>query len=516
MIKLNLPARKVVRKFSPTVWIERNSTITLAEFDGPGCIQRIWMVPNRGKSLNRNCILRIYFDGCPTPYVEAPLGDFFGVMHGELWYPINTEYISVTSQNSYCCYFPMPFASGARLEVETGPEDFVLIFQVDWNSYPEEELEEEFRFCCRWRREYPTERYGDDYLLLDADGPGRLLGFFYGVILSDDEDRWSHGGAENIYIDGQGKYPTYLRGIGGEDTFVTSFGGAMHTPETHLYAGMPYYVHEDTGEARPAQRLTGYRFFEHDIIEFEESMQFRFGCMRNDICSTAYWYQKQPVRPFFEMPEFPYIMQAPFNVFNQRQELSMPRGTHDLPIPGSGSWFLCGPFGNQDDCGMKQTLDAENDDDYGADYDGLHEEKSPWLTEGSRRLKRDRAQWIRREAQHGFIDFNHVFRPSARGAGIHHTGVAVARGFLELPEDMELTIHLGWDEKLQLQIDDGPVELLADHSYFQGECFKRMLPKGKRRIQLKQSNSSGTNNGGWAFSFHATMPDGKTILPSAD
>ena len=40
----------------------------------------------------------------------------------------------------------------------------------------------------------PTQRYGRDFLMLDASVPGRLLGFVYGVRLLDDADRWSHGG----------------------------------------------------------------------------------------------------------------------------------------------------------------------------------------------------------------------------------------------------------------------------------------------------------------------------------
>jgi len=117
--------------------------------------------------------------------------------------------------------------------------------QIDWHRYPDQALEEPMRFSAQWRRELPTKRYDEDYLMLDADGPGRLLGFFYGVRLMDDQDRWSHGGGDNIYIDGEGEHLAYLRGIGGEDTFGTGYGGALHTPpETNLYQGMPYYVHE--------------------------------------------------------------------------------------------------------------------------------------------------------------------------------------------------------------------------------------------------------------------------------
>jgi len=162
-------------------------------------------------------------------------------------------------------------------------------------------LKEEVRFHAQWRREYPTQAFREEYLVMDALGRGRLLGFVYGVRLYDDADRWSHGGAENIYIDGEAEQ-VFLRGSGGEDTFGTSYGGALHAPETHLYVGIPYYYHEDVGQARPAQRLGAYRFFEEDEIRFKRSIHFRFGCVANDISSTAYWYQTEPTGGFSGCP----------------------------------------------------------------------------------------------------------------------------------------------------------------------------------------------------------------------
>ena len=143
--------------------------------------------------------------------------------------------------------------------------------------------------------------------MLDAVGRGRLLGFVFGARLYDDVDRWSHGGAETIYIDGEaygdgGTEPAHIRGSGREDTFGTSYGGALRRPETHLYQGIPYHVHEDVSQARPAQRLAGYRWYEPDAITFERSLHFRFGCMTNDLCSTVYWYQDPPHRPFVRLP----------------------------------------------------------------------------------------------------------------------------------------------------------------------------------------------------------------------
>ena len=49
------------------------------------------------------------------------------------------------------------------------------------------------RFCARWRREMPTVRYGEDFLMLDADGPRQLLGFVYGVACSM---TWTAGATE--------------------------------------------------------------------------------------------------------------------------------------------------------------------------------------------------------------------------------------------------------------------------------------------------------------------------------
>ena len=47
-------------KISPSVKIEKKSTFTLAEINGPGAIQHIWMTPT---GTWRFSILRIYWDG---------------------------------------------------------------------------------------------------------------------------------------------------------------------------------------------------------------------------------------------------------------------------------------------------------------------------------------------------------------------------------------------------------------------------------------------------------------------
>ncbi len=506
-MQLNLPDHPIPDRVSLTTRLPAHETLTCAELDGPGCIRHIWMAWGMQEPMNRQAVIRLFFDGATTPHVEAPVGDFFGVMHGKAWYPINTPWLSVKARSGYNSHFAMPFARNARIEIEAGTVDQTVFIMVNWHRYPGAELLETRRFCARWRREYPTQRYGEMFQMVDADGPGQLLGFVYGVRLDDSTDRWSHGGADNIYIDGEGDHPVFLRGIGGEDTFGTSYGGALHPPETHLYSAMPYYVHEDTGEARPAQRVVGYRFFDPDPIPFRHSLHMRFGCMENDICATTYWYQEGPVRPFVRMPDWDAMAYMKFNLWAPAGTL--PRGSCDLPLPDCGDWHLCGPFGLSGDA-MQETLPPEAAFEQDTVYDGRHEDGSPWQSEGSRALGRHQARWVRRAAIHGFIDFNHVFQPHTRGVGVTHPGIAVARAVLDAPADTAATLLLSWDDELVLHVNGARHEL-GRHAAFRSRAVDVPLRAGANTVVIKLSNTRGFNHGGWAFAFRATGPDGKRL-----
>lgn len=103
---LRLPSRPVPDRFSRTLQpLEPGKPVTCATLDGPGCIQHLFVVVN-AKTVplaERQVVMRIYFDGATVPHVEAPLGDFFGVMHGAGWYPINTPLISVKERSGFNC-----------------------------------------------------------------------------------------------------------------------------------------------------------------------------------------------------------------------------------------------------------------------------------------------------------------------------------------------------------------------------------------------------------------------------
>ena len=64
-------------KLSPTVTIRAGETVTLVDTDGPGMIQSIWFTGYVGHSF----VIRMYWDNCEYPSVEAPISAFFGTAY---------------------------------------------------------------------------------------------------------------------------------------------------------------------------------------------------------------------------------------------------------------------------------------------------------------------------------------------------------------------------------------------------------------------------------------------------
>ena len=205
------------------------------------------------------------------------------------------------------------------------------------------------------------------------------------------------------------------------------------------------------------------------------------------------------------MPDWPQLLPG----------VELPRATHDLALPQSGQWWLCGPFANHDGQAMAATLPPETAFDPGAAYDGLHTAESAWLTDGSRQHGRDRARWTRRAAHHGFIDFNHLFRPWGRGVGKTDTGAALARCILHAPTATAATLHLAWDDHLTLRLNDD-LHDLGHHYAFRSHSLPVQLRAGPNTVVLKLSNDSGSNHGGWAFAFRAQTADGTALTPQAE
>jgi hypothetical protein len=98
-------------KINPFVRIKPGEIFTLAEINGPGAIQHIWMTPT-GKW--RFSILRIYWDDEIEPSVECPVGDFFGMGWNE-YSPLVSAPICVNPGSAFNSYWTMPFRKKCRI-----------------------------------------------------------------------------------------------------------------------------------------------------------------------------------------------------------------------------------------------------------------------------------------------------------------------------------------------------------------------------------------------------------------
>ncbi len=305
--------------------LQPGETRTLASIDGPGAIRHIWMtLASREEAYPRRSVLRMRWDGAPTPCVEVPVGDFFGIGHGiikEFWsLPLT---MSPQDGRGFNCFFSMPFAEGASIELTNeGERRLVLFFYIDYEEYDSAPKDFGY-FHAQWRRENPTEGWGDDarrfaddaeartevwatpnpvgegnYLILEAQGRGHYVGCNLNIdCFARSKNDWYGEGDDMIFIDGD-TTPT-LHGTGTEDYFNTAWSPRKEfwTP----YHGLP--LTSGTEEWPYKGKHSMYRFHIEDMVHFRESIRVTIehghaNNLSNDYSSTAYWYQTEPHAAF--------------------------------------------------------------------------------------------------------------------------------------------------------------------------------------------------------------------------
>lgn len=315
------------RKGSPCIrGLKPGNVTTLAEMEGPGIIQHIWVtVTDRTEKdyyVLRDLVLRMYWDGETEPSVEAPLGDFFccGFARG---CEVNSLPIVVNPKRAMNCYFQMPFRKKAKITIENQhvAEVPAFFYQVDYCLY--DELPEDMTyFHAQWRRERLTEKQ-IDYTIIDGiKGKGHYVGTY--IALTALERYWWGEGEMKFYLDGDEEYPT-ICGTGTEDYFggAWSFGGIdangrmIEKNYCTPFMGFPYYSHHDTevfnayhNDDTPAQRGF-YRWHIMDPILFDKDLRVTIQQIgtchkgnferQDDVASVAYWYQSEPHNPFPEL-----------------------------------------------------------------------------------------------------------------------------------------------------------------------------------------------------------------------
>jgi hypothetical protein len=297
-------------KVSPSVIIKAHTTFTVAEIDGSGAIQHIWMTPT---GVWRNSILRFYWDGETTPSVEAPVGDFFCMGWGK-YSPLNSLAVCVNPGSAFNCYWPMPFRKKCKITMENIDEhDMVLYYQVDYvlAKVPSDAA----YFHAQFRRSNPLP-YKTDHVLVDnIKGRGQYVGTYIA---------WGGEGEIKFFIDGDTKYPT-INGTGTEDYFCGSYdfdtkaknaAGVEQVNYTEFctpYSGLCQVIKGD-GHYDVSQRFGLYRWHIADPIRFEKDLKVtiqalgwrsegRYLPLQDDIASTVFWYQSEPHNPIPPLPD---------------------------------------------------------------------------------------------------------------------------------------------------------------------------------------------------------------------
>lgn len=303
-------------KVSPSVIIKPHTTFTIAEIDGSGSIQHIWMTPTGNW---RNTILRLYWDGETNASVEVPVGDFFCMGWG-VYAPLQSLAVCVNPGSAFNCYWPMPFRKKCRITMENiDDEEMYLYYQVDYvlTDVPADAG----YFHASFRRSNPLP-YKTDFVLVDGiKGKGQYVGTYLAIGVHN--NGWWGEGEIKFFMDGDTEFPT-INGTGTEDYFCGSYDFDTHTKNAagveevgytefcSPYAGMHQVIRGD-GHYKVSQRFGLYRWHISDPVRFENGLKVtlqdlgwraggRYLPQQDDMAATVFWYQSEPHTPFPALP----------------------------------------------------------------------------------------------------------------------------------------------------------------------------------------------------------------------
>lgn len=291
-------------KVNPYIIVNSKQIITIAEMEGPGAIQQIWMTPTGNW---RFSILRIYWDDEKEPSVECPVGDFFASAYNQ-YAQLSSLAVCVNPGSAFNCYWVMPFRKKCRITLENLDDNVMrLYYQI---NYTLTEIDEDAGyFHAQFRRSDPTK--DAVHTLLDGvKGKGQYVGTYMAWRVHD--NGWWGEGEIKFYIDADKDYPT-ICGTGTEDYFCGSYNfenkvTKQYQEFTTPYAGMHQVIRPD-GLYNAVTAFGLYRWHITDPVRFDKDMKVtiqdlgwrsggRYDLQQSDISSTSFWYQTEPHASF--------------------------------------------------------------------------------------------------------------------------------------------------------------------------------------------------------------------------
>jgi D-arabinan exo alpha-(1,3)/(1,5)-arabinofuranosidase (non-reducing end) len=298
------------------LWIENplsrqfasSKRVVVAEIEGPAVITMVHFAMPAALKLNRDLLLRAYWDHESSPSVDCPLVDFFcdpAGLRGE----VNTALVN--KRRGFNAYFPMPFRKSARIELlydgslEPGEKLWKAMPCYSYVMYRKlEKIPENVGyFHAHWRQEALL--LGKrDYVALEAKGRGKFVGWNV-TIRRPGRAGYPVDENEKFYIDGEESASVEFQGL--EDSFGFSWG---FPPTESMFPLTGYFPF--------LKGACGYRFFLNDAISFERSLRVTIGFGEHEnemfrrqfskpgstlqLSSVVYWYQTEPHVAYAEMP----------------------------------------------------------------------------------------------------------------------------------------------------------------------------------------------------------------------
>lgn len=297
-------------KVRPFISLPAGQRHTIADLSGAGVITNLFITSNSADL--RDLRLRAWWGGqgdsdgqAGDAAVDASLASFFCLGGPGQSHTVTSAVVNVGPVRGCSSSWPMPYQSGARLELEnTGPNDAdVIAYKI---TYEEREPSDVPRYRFRARTvSDPADPGTAEFTLLTAAGAGLVTGT--SLTWTALSPRWWGEGEVKVYL-GQDEFPTLVDtgtedyfggawGFGRDTTFLP--GGPMgERAYCGLYAGAPYI---EVNEGYPRE-IVLYRWHLPDPIGFDDGIRVcvqqlgigpdrRYEVRADRLTATGYWYQ---------------------------------------------------------------------------------------------------------------------------------------------------------------------------------------------------------------------------------
>ncbi|GEM_PF-4377462 len=255
-------------------------TMVVTMLTGPAYIDDLhFAFPTLDTAVLHNLWLECFWDRCPTPSIQLPLSDFFGIAMGVR--SIRSFRLAVDSANSTLdCFFPMPFRSNAKIVlINKNPTSVSLQGSV---RYQPTSWDRHFGYFATQYHVTPEIAVGLLHPVLHAKGAGRYIGAIFN------------------YPDSKYSVPIFMEGDGymTVDSVPISFlGPSIDYTGTEDYCNAGWYFSDSDGHPSsifslpfsgcPIRWPTMYRFHIDDPYIYTRSIDIDWGHgFRNDYTTT--------------------------------------------------------------------------------------------------------------------------------------------------------------------------------------------------------------------------------------